>query len=52
MRGLKMLFAIVQGKAVVIIKSGANTADVAVGKQISRQFALGSMAGVVRALML
>jgi hypothetical protein len=52
MRGLKMLLAIMQGKAVVIVKSGSNKADIAVGKQVSKQFALGSMVGAVKALML
>lgn len=52
MKNLRMLWAVMQGKAVVIIKRDANTADVVVGCNVSKRFALGSVVGVVKALML
>jgi hypothetical protein len=49
---IKTLIAILQGKAVVLIKSTDNKADVLVGRSLTRQFAINSMVGAVNAMML
>ena len=51
MRGVKMLIAILQGNAIVLVKRDEHEADVIVGKGVNRQFAINSMAGAVRALL-
>jgi hypothetical protein len=52
MGGLRHLIAILQGKAIVITKSEDNKADVRVGKRVNKQFAISSMVGAVKAMML
>ena len=51
MRYAKILIAIMQGKAVVLLKRGERRADVVVGKKVNKQFAINSMVGAVRALL-
>ncbi len=50
--GLKTLVALIKGKAVVVIQRDNNKADVVIGKSLTKQFAVSSLAGAVRALML
>ena len=52
MRGFKTLVAILRGRAVVLVKRDEHKADVLVGKGINKQFAINSMVGAVKALML
>lgn len=52
MRNLKTLLAVMQGRALVITPREDKKADVVIGKQISKQFALSSLVGAVKALML
>lgn len=52
MRSLRALLAIVQGRALVITPREDKKADVIVGKHVSKQFAIGSLVGAVKALML
>lgn len=52
MNGLKVLLAILQGKAIVLVKREEHKADVLVGKSVNRQFAINSMVGAVKALLL
>lgn len=52
MRGVKTLIAILQGKAIVITKKDENKADVMVGKGVNKQFAINSMIGAVKAMLL
>lgn len=52
MRVMKMLLAILQGKAIVLVKRDEHEADVVIGKSLNKQFAIRSMAGAVKALML
>lgn len=52
MRKVKALVAVLQGKAVVLIKRDEQKADVIVGKNIHKQFAINSMVGAVKAMML
>ena len=52
MRGFKTLVAILRGRAVVLVKRDEHKADVLVGKGINKQFAISSMVGAVKALML
>ena len=52
MRKLKTLLAILKGEAVVLIKRDESNADVVVGKSISKGFAINSMAGAIKAMML
>ena len=52
MRAIRMLMALVKGEAVVITKTGDNRADMVVGKSLTKQFVLSSMAGACRSLML
>lgn len=49
---VKTLVAILQGKAIVLIKRDEHMADVVVGKDVSKQFAISSMAGALKAMML
>lgn len=51
MRGIKVLLAILQGKAIVLVKREEHKADVLVGKGVNRQFAINSMVGAVKALL-
>ena len=52
MRGIKTLVAILRGRAVVLIKRDEHKADVLVGKEVNKQFAINSMVGAVKALLL
>ncbi len=51
-KGFKTLFAVITGRAVVILKQGENTADVVVGKELDKKFVVGSMVGAIKSLML
>lgn len=52
MRKIKTLLAILRGKAIVITKRDEHKADVLVGKGVNKQFAISSMVGAVKAMML
>ncbi len=52
MRGLRVFLAILQGKAIVLVKREEHKADVLVGKSVNRQFAINSMVGAVKAMLL
>ena len=52
MRGFKTLLAILQGKAIVLIKRDEHEADVVVGKGVNKQFAINSMVGALKAMLL
>lgn len=51
MRSVRMLLAILQGRAIVLVKQGEHEADVMVGKSLNKQYAINSMVGAVKALM-
>lgn len=51
MKALNTLLAIMSGKAIVLVRRDERKADVLVGKEVSRQFAISSMVGAVKALM-
>lgn len=48
----KTLIAILQGKAIVLVKRDEHKAEVLVGKKVNRKFAIASMVGAVKAMML
>lgn len=52
MRGLKTILAILQGRAIVLVKRDEHKADVVVGGKVNKQFAINSMVGALRSLML
>ena len=52
MRIVRTLLAILKGEAVVLIKKDERNADVVVGRFIDKRFAINSMVGAVRAMML
>ena len=52
MRNMKAVLAILQGRAIVIVKRDEQVADVTVGKNVNKQFAISSMVGALRAVML
>lgn len=52
MKGIKTLVAILRGEAVVLIKRNEHKADVLVGKEVDKRFAINSMVGAVKAMML
>lgn len=52
MRGFKVLLAILQGRAIVLVKRDEHKADVLVGKGVNKQFAVNSMVGAVKAILL
>ena len=52
MSKVETLVAILQGKAIVLVKRDDNKADVLLGKEVNKQFAISSMVGAVKALML
>ena len=52
MNGVKTFLAILQGKAIVLVKRDEHKADVLVGKGVNKQFAINSMVGAVKALLL
>lgn len=49
---LRALLAILKGEAVVLTKKSEHKADVLVGKNVDKRFAINSMVGAVKALML
>ena len=49
---IKTLIAILQGRAIVLVKRDEHKADVLVGKEVNKQFAINSMVGAVKALLL
>lgn len=51
MRAINTLLAIMSGKAIVLVRRDERKADVLVGKDVSRQFAISSMVGAVKALL-
>lgn len=52
MSSLRTLLAILKGEAVVLTKKSEYKADVLVGKNVDKRFAINSMVGAVKALML
>ena len=52
MRGLTTLLSVLRGRAIVLVQKDEHKADVVVGKGVSKQFAINSMVGAVKALML
>ena len=52
MRGIKTLVAILQGRAIVLVKRDEHKAEVLVGRACNKKFAISSMVGAVKALML
>lgn len=52
MRLIRTLLAILKGEAVVLIKRDESKADVVVGRLINKRFAINSMAGAIKAMML
>ena len=52
MGGIKTLVAILQGRAIVLVKKNEHKADVLVGREVNKQFAINSMVGAVKAMML
>ena len=52
MRCIKTIISILQGKAIVLIKRDEYEADIVLGKSVNKQFAINSMVGAVKALML
>ena len=52
MSSLRTLLAILKGEAVVLTKKSEHKADVLVGKNVATRFAINSMVGAVKALML
>ena len=51
MKTVKTLLSILQGEAIVLVKRDEYKADVLVGKNVNKQFAISSMVGAVKALM-
>ena len=52
MRSVRTLLAVLRGDAVVLIKKDEQNADVVVGSRIDKRFAINSMVGAVKTLML
>ena len=52
MQIMKTLLAILKGEAVVLIKKDECNADVVVGRLVNKRFAINSMAGAIKAMML
>lgn len=52
MSKIRMWLALLRGEAVVLIKRDMYEADVVVGKGVNKQFAINSMVGAVKAMML
>lgn len=51
MRVINTLLAIVSGRAIVLVRRDEHKADVLMGRDVSRQFAISGMVGAVKALM-
>lgn len=52
LRGIRTLLAIFRGEAVVLIKKDERNADIVVGKLVDKRFAINSMVGAIKAMML
>ena len=52
MRSVRTLLAIIRGEAVVLIKKDESNADVVVGRFVNKRFAINSMVGAIKAMML
>ena len=52
MRSVRTLLAILRGEAVVLIKRDERNADIVVGRSVDKRFAINSMVGAVKAMML
>ena len=52
MKTAKALLAILRGEAVVLIRKDDRNADVVVGRNIHKRFAINSMVGALKAMML
>lgn len=52
MRSVKTLVAILQGRAIVLVKRDEHKAEVQVGKNVNKHFAINSMVGAVKALLM
>lgn len=52
MRTVRTMIAVLRGEAVVLIKKDECNADVVVGKLINKRFAINSMVGAIKAMML
>ena len=52
MRSVRTLLAILRGEAVVLIKRDERNADVVVGRFVNKRFAINSMVGALKAMML
>lgn len=52
MRIVKTLVAILKGEAVVLIQKDECNADVVVGRFVNKRFAINSMVGAIKAMML
>ena len=51
-RGVRTLVAILPGNAIVLVKRDEYRADVLVGKGVNKRFAINSMVGAVKAMLL
>lgn len=52
MRFVRTLVAILKGEAVVLIKRDERNADIVVGRDVSKRFAISSMVGAIKAMTL
>lgn len=52
LRTVRTLLAVLRGEAVVLIKKDERSADVVVGRLVNKRFAINSMAGAIKAMML
>ncbi len=52
LRSVRTLLAICRGEAVVLIKKDERNADVVVGRFVNKRFAINSMVGAIKAMML
>lgn len=52
MKRVRTLWAVLKGEAVVILKKDGRNADVVVGKLVDKRFAIQSMVGAIKAMML
>ena len=52
MRSVRTLLALLKGEAVVLIKKDECNADVVVGRFVDKRFAINSMVGAIKAMML
>jgi hypothetical protein len=52
MQRARTILAVLRGEAVVILKKDGRNADVVVGRLVNKRFAINSMVGAVKAMML